>query len=670
MTSARIKSAGIGLALFLGNLWLVRDLLTTEYLGHMGSIEGSRIALSRWILQNWRDLSWFPLWYGGIPFENTYPPLCHVVTAAVAAATGSSPAHAYHMVIAVLYALGPVTLFFLALRMSGSCVCGSASALFYSLVSPSAFLIPIVAQELGSIWRPRRLQSLVLYGEGPHVVSLSFLPLALLLLMVAVQKRRPAWWLLAALGASSVLLTNWLGATEFVLMAGAWLLASPARPRWRLWLQAAGLAVCTYALSSPWVPPRTVWAFMHSEEFRAGGYTAQLGSRLLFLGAALLALLCLLWLFERYRFSTPCRFGILFLFPSFWITASAVGADPRFMPHRLRFHLVMEMGLAFLLGLGLKLLIDRLPSRGKRVVAWTLLALCIYPAARYAAYAQRLIRPVDVRTTIEYQEAKWLERQGFDGRVFVSGSTRFFMNAFTDIPQMGGGFDPGVINPVLSSVSYQILSGENAGPREGEIAALWLKAFGVDAISVSGPNSREAYRDYRNPRKFEGVLPEAWRDADDVIYSVPRRSASLVHVIRPADLVQRAPVHGLDVEPIRGYVAALEDSSLPLATFEWRNHHSATITAPLEKDQVLSVQVSYHHGWRASVDGQPRRVYGDNLGQMVIEPDCQGHCTVELLYDGGTEMLLCRVLSWSCLGLGLFWSGWGILHRRRPAVVH
>ena len=46
----RWKSAGLTLALFLGNLWLVRGLLTIEYLRHMGSIEGARIALSRWML--------------------------------------------------------------------------------------------------------------------------------------------------------------------------------------------------------------------------------------------------------------------------------------------------------------------------------------------------------------------------------------------------------------------------------------------------------------------------------------------------------------------------------------------------------------------------------------------------------------------------------------------
>jgi hypothetical protein len=45
--------------------------------------------------------------------------------------------------------------------------------------------------------------------------------------------------------------------------------------------------------------------------------------------------------------------------------------------------------------------------------------------------------------------------------------------------------------------------------------------------------------------------------------------------------------------------------------------------------------MSFHPGWRASVNGQPRRTYRDNLGQLVIEPDCVGACSVEIRYTPG-----------------------------------
>jgi hypothetical protein len=660
----RWKSTGLALALFLGNLWLVRGLLTVEYLRHMGSIEGARIALSRWMLENWRDLSWFPLWYGGIPFENAYLPLWHAMVAALAAVTGFTPAHAYHVAIAVAYALGPVTLFLLVLRMTGSNAYSTATALFYSLLSPSAFLVPVLAQDMGSVWRPRRLQDLVLYGEGPHVAALTLLPLVLILLIVAFERRRPIWWLLAALGISSVLLTNWLGTAELILMAAAWLLAYPEKPWWKPWLGAAGLVAGAYAIASPWIPPGAVWAFVHSEEFRAGGYTSQPANTLLALAAAITGLLLLLRLFRRWRAPASLRFAILFLYPTFLITMSSIASDPGLMPHRLRFHLVMEMGIALLLGVGAGLATERLPSQWKRYAACVLLAWCSFPAARYAAHAGRLIQPVDIGGTVEYQEAKWLQERVAGGRVFVPGSIRFFLNAFTDVPQFAGGFDPGVVNPLWTHVNYQILSGENAGLREGEIAILWLKAFGVDAVAVSGPKSREAYRDYRNPLKFDGLLSEAWRDGDDVIYRVPRRSAGLAHVVRRGDLPARRPVNGIDVEPVRPYVSALEDASRPLATLTWRSRHEAVISARIEKAEILSVQISYHPGWKASVDGRPRRVYGDNLGQLVVEPECDGACTVALEYNGSIESALARLASIGTLLGFAAWVGIGAFRKR------
>jgi hypothetical protein len=378
------KSAGLALALFLGNLWLVRGLLTVEYLRHMGSIEGARIALSRWILENWRDLSWFPLWYGGIPFENAYPPLWHATVAAAAALTGFTPAHAYHVAMAVAYALGPVALFLLVLRMTGSRVYATATALLYSLLSPSAFLIPVLAQDMGSVWRPRRLQDLIVYGEGPHIAALTLLPLVLILLIVAFEKRRPIWWLLAAVGISSVLLTNWLATTELILMVAAWLLACPEKPWWKRWLFAVGLGAGAYAIASPWIPPSTVWAFVHSDEFQAGGYTSQPAGTLLALAAALAGLFLLLRLFRRWRAPTPLRFAILFLYPTFLITMSSLASDPALMPHRLRFHLVMEMGIALLLGVGGGLMAERLPSQWKRYAAFC------WPGARIRRCATRL----------------------------------------------------------------------------------------------------------------------------------------------------------------------------------------------------------------------------------------------------------------------------------------
>jgi len=82
----------------------------------------------------------------------------------------------------------------------------------------------------------------------------------------------------------------------------------------------------------------------------------------------------------------------------------------------------------------------------------------------------------------------------------------------------------------------------------------------------------------------------------------------------------------------------------------------------MARDQILSVQISYHPGWSATVGGQPRRVFQDNLGQLAVAPECEGPCSVEISFDGGTEMHLARMACWSGLIGGLAWI---VLGRRR-----
>jgi hypothetical protein len=98
----------------------------------------------------------------------------------------------------------------------------------------------------------------------------------------------------------------------------------------------------------------------------------------------------------------------------------------------------------------------------------------------------------------------------------------------------------------------------------------------------------------------------------------------------------------VDVGPLEPYVAALNDPQLPLVPMEWTSRSSAHIASQLQPDQVLSVQISYHPGWRALVNGSERPITSDALGMMVVHPHCSGDCAVELIYDGGREMRWAR----------------------------
>src|SRR5258707_4274637 len=115
--SSKLRTAGIAALLFFANAFVCWKLFFTEYLNQMASIEGAFIAFSRYVMQNYRDMSWLPLWFCGMPYQNVYGPVFHHLVAATAMALHISPALAFHAVTALLYSLGPVTLFWMTYRL-------------------------------------------------------------------------------------------------------------------------------------------------------------------------------------------------------------------------------------------------------------------------------------------------------------------------------------------------------------------------------------------------------------------------------------------------------------------------------------------------------------------------------------------------------------------------
>ena len=65
----------------------------------------------------------------------------------------------------------------------------------------------------------------------------------------------------------------------------------------------------------------------------------------------------------------------------------------------------------------------------------------------------------------------------------------------------------------------------------------------------------------------------------------------------------------------------------------------------MQPGQLISVQETYMPGWRATVSGRDVRVHGDKLGLIVIDPDCNGPCHIDLEFGVLPEGWICRMLS-------------------------
>src|SRR5579862_839564 len=108
-----IASAGF---LFALNAYICRNLFAARFIDERGSTAGAFIAISRWVMHHWNDLTWYPLWFTGIPFFHVYQPGLHVVVAGAANLFHFTPGRSYFIVIALVYALQPVTFYWLCYR--------------------------------------------------------------------------------------------------------------------------------------------------------------------------------------------------------------------------------------------------------------------------------------------------------------------------------------------------------------------------------------------------------------------------------------------------------------------------------------------------------------------------------------------------------------------------
>jgi hypothetical protein len=652
----RLSSAAAAGALLFLNIWMVGRLFHTAYTVEMGSIEAAYISIAHYILHHFSSFTaatWFPLWYGGIPSPDSYPPLLHILDAVLAYVLRISPALAYHGVCATVYVLTPPLLFWTLRRLGAGVMGAFTGGLCYSLICASCFLIPEIRQDSLGWFGPRRLENLAHYGEGPLQFSFFFLLLALGLIHLALERRRPLHFVAAGVAIAAVPLSNWIGGVALALTLVAYLLSGLGGKGNFRWYAVAATGIFAYALAMPWITPSVI------ATIRAGGARLvgfELTDRARWTAFAIMAAIALLaWLLARWRLHPRLRFSILFALISAAIPLATFWAKIEFVPQPWRYHVLMDLAICLAVALALPVKFGRLQAGG---LAAVLIALAIPAAIHERAVGRRWTKRIDIQSTVQFEISTWLGANMPGQRVFGPGSIGFWMDAFSDTPMLTGGFDNGVENLLVPGVNYQIYAGDSQ-----ELAVAWMKAFGVDAVIACEKGSREPFNVYRFPDKFTG-LRELWRDGGDVIYAVPRGTLSLAHAMLEADIVRLTPVAYNQVA-IAPYLRALADPTLPAVDFRWRDPRTAVMTADLRPGHLVSVQVTWDEGWHARVNGLPRPVQSDKLGQIALVPSCNGACQIELIHDGTATDRLAAVVSPLAFVLGGAWAILDLL-RRRP----
>lgn len=652
------------LIIFLANIALVWPLFLGGYTQQMGSIESVFIADARFILENFPHLSWNPYWYAGFPFHLFYTPLLpalmallHFLVPAVSIASW------YRILIGLFYALTPVSFYFLVRFLTGKSLVGFLAALVFSFLPSLSYLLPQVGGMAGIYnGAPWRFLTLILFGEGGHIIGLFFLPLALLFFVKVLREGSRISILLTAILTAILALTNMIALIGFgVMLVIVLVVELMSGDALRKLTRATIAMLFSFGLSAFWFNLSFVKA---SLSIGTGGVAGGVGGAYLpllpfiFLAVPVLFFVSLAARSEKFRLLL-IAFGwvvVFFAAAYFWFNGQNM-----LLPQPNRYFPEMDMGVAIMVTVILSFILEHFFTSKLTILRYAIyLVLAIgvfYWPWKYYQAVWNLSQPnTHIAQTAEYQTAQWLKEQTQGERIYASGTTAFWLNTFTNIPQVRGGND-GVANPWILHGVYQINTGENAPKgKEGLPAIDWLRAFNVSYLVVNTPSSPVAYHDFKFPERFLKVagVEEIGKVGGDVIYQVPLVQPSLAQVVKKTDFHNlRVLKNGVDIDNLEKYVNYVDGPAVRGAEFSWAGIGQAKIKAEVAEDEGVAVQVSYNPGWKAYLGNQSIPVKEDVLGFMFLEPGRVGKVEISLVYNRTWDVWLGYLVTFLAL-VGLF----------------
>ncbi|MBV8820033.1 MAG: hypothetical protein JO022_16835, partial [Acidobacteriaceae bacterium] len=416
----KLKPYACALILFTLNLLIAWRLFWVEFTTHMNSNEGTFMAVSRFLVENGFHFDWFPYWMNGIPFENTYSPLVQIMNALVSVATHWSAARAFHFTLAFFYCLGPCLLFLFAWRITGLLRISFLAALLYSLFSPSTMYGP-VRGDVGGWSYPRRLHTMVAYGEAAHNIVLALLPLALLLIWLAVTRKQWHWNLLAGCSMAVLVLMNAFAAVDLGLATACLVAFYGGFKRMLLIGPAAYLSIC------PFLTPSLIQT-IRKDSALSGFHVTSAALRV---DALIVSGAILIWFWLRRR--SPFDGLVLSLAWIFTVIASfAHWFGIAVLPQSERYHLEMELTICLAFVFAIRSL---LRPMGTGILIGVLATQFLV----YRTYARELIKKNDITNSVEYRLARWIGTNLPGKRIMAGGEFGFWFNVFADNAQFKGG---------------------------------------------------------------------------------------------------------------------------------------------------------------------------------------------------------------------------------------
>jgi hypothetical protein len=456
-----------------------------------------QVALARFLEQGGNILGNYPYWYlGTTPYRYlTGPVLPTVLVGLHQILPGFSLFEIMLGLIGTAWVVGGFGIYWLVRELKGEKGAAVFSAVFYTF-GP---IIPFLFR----------------FSNGLYLIAFSFLPLTLLWYFRLLKKwERKTSIICITLITFLILLDTLIIPTLIFGMAAIFLAQAGWKRAEEKLKKSVWLMVYSVLLATLWYAPG-YWLTLLGAPSLAGkglvGVMVWLG-KLLPAALAFGIAIASVKFFKKRNLLRDFCFYWLFIFGC--LTLLRFLSDPDFWLDWTSYGMELQFGLAIAGGI----LLSR-ASKGKRKllipIAYCLLLLSWLFITNN--YALGTLQP-NIAKAVEYRIGKQLEEIVKPGeRVFLSGTTAFWLNVFWNIPQVRGGADQVSVDPNWRQAVWEIRAGDD--PKK---SVRWLKMLKIAYLVVHTKDSEEFYHDFVYPEKFEGVggLEKVYEERGDRIYKL------------------------------------------------------------------------------------------------------------------------------------------------------
>jgi hypothetical protein len=438
----------------------------------------------------------------------------------------------FFLVIAVCWMVGGVGVYLLVVSLANSFTSERRSPPSEECIRPPRRRFALMAAVF-YIFGPM-VPLLFRFSDGLYLVAFSFLPFTLLMYLKMLKKwtRGRAVALLVTI--CFLMLLDSLIIPTLILGMAAVFLAQVGWKRAEEKLKQTFLIFAfSFLISTLWYTPGYWLTLLGAPSLAGKGLFSVIGELTKLLPTALalvIAVVSVKFFKEKNKLRDFCFY---WLFTYVFLTLLRFLSDPDFWMDWTAYGIELQFGMAIGLGLVLNNLLatpkHRIPLSGSTealnkfsvsglfsvsVFLMFLFGIWLFLFNRYVlGTSQR-----EIERTVEYRIGRLLSETAKPGeKVFLSGSTAFWLNAFFDVAQVRGGVDQASMDKDWREAVWEIREGPSAGSGLEE-----LRKLGVTYLVVHTSTSSEFYHDFKSPEKFEGVggLKKVYDEEGDRIYQV------------------------------------------------------------------------------------------------------------------------------------------------------